>query len=133
MEVAAASTSPVHVEAGPSGAAPVELVKENLPEKPMSPTPDAPSQGDLSYIVQHASGKQLSTEQLAETQHYAKELKYPCGSLVYEGDGEDDFLYCLPASKEINVCREMMDKIGYSKLELGLSAVTKDQLADSLA
>jgi hypothetical protein len=41
-EVAAASPSPVHVEAGPSGAVPVELVKENLPEKPTSPTPESP-------------------------------------------------------------------------------------------
>jgi hypothetical protein len=30
-------------------------------------------------------------------------------------------------------CREMMDNIGYLKLELGLSAMMKDQLADSLA
>jgi hypothetical protein len=65
--------------------------------------------------------------------HFAKELKYPQGSLVYGGNNEDDFLYCLPDSKEINVCREMMDNMGYPKLELGLSVMTKDQLADSLA
>jgi hypothetical protein len=70
---------------------------------------------------------------MAETQHYDKELKYPQGSLVYGGDNEDAFLYCLPDSKEVNVCREMMDNMGYPKLELGLSAMTKDQLADSLA
>jgi hypothetical protein len=87
----------------------------------------------LNYIVQHASGKQLSVEQCAETQHYAKELKYPQGSLVYGGDNKDDFLYCLPDGKEINVCREMMDNMGYPKLELGLSVMTKDQLVDSLA
>jgi hypothetical protein len=72
-------------------------------------------------------------EQVVETQHYAKELKYSQGSLVYGGDNEDDFLYCLPDSKEVNVCSEMMDNMGYPKLELGLSAMTKDQLADSLA
>jgi hypothetical protein len=66
-------------------------------------------------------------------QHYAKELKYSQGSLVYGGNNEDGFLYCLPNSKEINVCREMMDNMGFPKLELGLSAMTKDQLADSLA
>jgi hypothetical protein len=87
----------------------------------------------LNYIVRHASGKQLSAEQLAKTQHYGKELKYPQGSLVYGGDNEDDFLYCLPDTKEVNVCREMMDNMGYPKLELGLSSMTKDQLADSLA
>jgi hypothetical protein len=50
-EVAAASPSPIHVEAKLSGAAPVELVKENLLEKPTSPALEAPSQGDLKYIV----------------------------------------------------------------------------------
>jgi hypothetical protein len=108
-------------------------VKENLLEKPTSPVPKAPPQDDLDYIVRHASGKRLSEEQIAEVQHYAKNLKYPRGSLVYRGNDEDDFLYCLPNSKEINVCREMMDKMGYPKLELGLSTMTKDQLADSLA
>jgi hypothetical protein len=78
-------------------------------------------------------GKQLSEEQIAEVEHYAKELKYPRGSLVYGGNDEDDFLYCLPDSKEIIVCREMMDNMGYPKLEIGLSVMTKDQLADSLA
>jgi hypothetical protein len=62
-----------------------------------------------------------------------KDLKYPYGSLVYRGNDEDDFLYCLPDNKDINVCREMMDNMGYPKLELGLSAMTKDQLADNLA
>jgi hypothetical protein len=80
----------------------------------------------LNYIVRHASGKQLSTEQVVKTQHYAKELKYPQGSLVYRGDNKDDFLYCLPDSKEVNICREMMDNMWYPKLELGLSAMTED-------
>jgi hypothetical protein len=132
-EVATTSISFVHAEAGPSEAVLEKLVGESLLEKPTTPAPEAPPQGDLNYIVQHASGKQLSVEQVAETQHYANELKYPQGSLVYGGDNEDDFLYCLPDSKEVNVCCEMMDNMGYPKLELGLSAMTKDQLADSLA
>jgi hypothetical protein len=66
-------------------------------------------------------------------QHYARGLQYPQGSLVYGGDGEDDFLYCLPHNKEMHVYREMADNVGYPKLELGLSAMTKDQFADSLA
>ena len=45
---------------------------------------------------------------------------------MYGGDDEDDFLYCLPDNKEINVYREMADNIGYPKLELGLSAMSKD-------
>jgi hypothetical protein len=87
----------------------------------------------LDYIIRHASRKQLSEEQIAEVQHYSKDLKYPQGSLVYSGNDKDDFLYCLPDSKEINVCREIMDNIGYPKLELGLSAMSKDQHADRLA
>jgi hypothetical protein len=53
--------------------------------------------------------------------------------LVFNGTDEDDFLYCLPDNKEISVCQEMADNIGYPKLELGQSVMSKDQLADSLA
>jgi hypothetical protein len=71
--------------------------------------------------------------QIAEAQHYAKDLKYPRGSLVYGGDEEDDFLYYLPDNKEINVCREMMDNMSYLKVELKLSLMLKDHLAYCLA
>jgi hypothetical protein len=53
--------------------------------------------------------------------------------LVYGGDDEDDFLYCLPDNKEVNVCRKMMNNMGFLKLELRLFAMSKDQLVDSLA
>jgi hypothetical protein len=82
--------------------------------------------------VCHASRKKLSKEQIVEAQHYARDLQYPRGSLVYGGDDEDDFLYCLSVNKEIHVCREMADNVGYPKLELSLSKMTKDQLADSI-
>ena len=52
---------------------------------------------------------------------------------MYGDDDEDDFLYCLLDNKEIIVCHEMADNIGYPKLELGLSVMSKDQLVDSLA
>jgi hypothetical protein len=132
-EVAAASASPIHIEAGPLETKPVELAKESLLGKPTSPIPEASSQGDLEYVVRHASEKQLSEEQIVEIQHYAKDLKYPRGSLVYEGNDEDDFLYYIPDNKEINVCREMMDNMGYPKLELDLFVMMKDQLAHNLA
>jgi hypothetical protein len=109
------------VEAGPSETALIPLEKESVPEKPKSPAPEAPLK-EMEFIVRHALGKQLSEEQVAKVQHYAKDLKYPQGSLVYGGNDEDDFLYCLPDSKEIHVCWEIMDNIGYPKLELGLSA-----------
>jgi hypothetical protein len=52
---------------------------------------------------------------------------------VYNGTNEDDFLYCLPDNKEISVCWEMARIIGFSKLKVGLSAMSKDDLANSLA
>jgi hypothetical protein len=85
------------------------------------------------YIVRHASGKKLSEEEIFEANHYARELKYPKGALVFNGTDEDDFLYCLPDSKELSVCREMARSMGFPKLEAGLCAMTKDDLADSLA
>jgi hypothetical protein len=120
------------VEAKPSEAAPLDVEKEGAFEEFKSSAPEAPAE-ELEFIVRHASGKQLSEEQIAETRQYAKDLKYPQGSLVYNGNDEDDFLYCLPDNKEIYVCREMMRNMGFPKLELGLSAMSKDDLADSLA
>jgi hypothetical protein len=119
-------------EAKPSEAAPLVLEKEGASEKSKSPAPGA-SVEELEFIVRHASGKQLSEGQIAEARQYAKDLKYPQGSLVYNGNDEDGFLYCLPDNKEISVCREMMRNMGYPKLELGLSAMSMDDLADNLA
>jgi hypothetical protein len=48
-------------------------------------------------------GKKLSNEQIAEAQHYVRDLQYPRVSLVFSGDDEDDFLYCLSDNKEIHV------------------------------
>jgi hypothetical protein len=55
------------------------------------------------YIVRHASGKRLSEEEKREAQYYAQKLKYPKGALIFNGSGEEDFLYCLPDSKEISL------------------------------
>jgi hypothetical protein len=85
------------------------------------------------YLIRHASLGKLSAKQTTEVQNYAKDLKYPSGLLVYGGNDDDDYLYCLLDNREIQVCREMMDKMGYPKLECGLSAMPKDQLPDCLA
>jgi hypothetical protein len=108
------------------------LEKKDVPEKVKSTTPEAPSK-DIDFIIRHALGKRLSEEEIAEAKHYARELEYPKGALVYNGTDEDDFLYCLPNNKEISVCREMAKNMGFPKLEVGLSAMSKDDLADSLA
>jgi hypothetical protein len=109
-----------------------EAVEQILPKKFATPTPEASSKV-LDYIVRHASGKRLSEEEKREAQYYAQKLKYPKGALIFNGSGEEDFLYCLPDSKEISVCREMSRSFGFPTLEVGLSALSKDELADSLA
>jgi hypothetical protein len=122
----------VSAEARPSEITPLILEKEGAPEKSKSSAPGAPAE-ELEFIVRHASGKQLSEEQIDEAKQHTKDLKYPRGSLVYSGNDEDDFLYCLLDNKEISVYREMMKSMGYPMLELGLSAMSKDDLVDSLA
>jgi hypothetical protein len=52
---------------------------------------------------------------------------------VFNGTDEDDFLYCLLDNKEISVYREMAKSMGFPKLEVGLSAMSKDDHADNLA
>jgi hypothetical protein len=43
-------------------------------------------------------------------------------------------IFVLPSGQQgVFVCREMAENIGFPKLELGLSAMSKDDLADSLA
>jgi hypothetical protein len=118
-ETIATSATPDCTKAEPLETRPTEQIIESLPEKLSLPIPEAASVEDLDFIICHALGKQLTQRQIVEAQHYAKELKYPRGSLVYKGDEENDFLYCLPDSKEIDVCREMMDKMVIRSLSLG--------------
>jgi hypothetical protein len=91
------------------------------------------SNKSIDYIIRHASGKVLSQEEMLEAQHYAQKLKYSKGALVFNGSGEEDFLYYLLDNKEISVCQEIGKSIGFLKLEDGLSILSKDELADSLA
>jgi hypothetical protein len=55
------------------------------------------------------------------------------GKVAKASKAQDDFLYCLPDNKELSVCQEMARSMGFPKLEAGLCAMTKDDLADSLA
>jgi hypothetical protein len=64
-EIVVASTS-AHTEAGSSEVVLEKLLEESLREKPSALAPEAPSQGDLDYIVRHASRKRLTEEQNAE-------------------------------------------------------------------
>jgi hypothetical protein len=113
-------------------AAEEEAIEQILPKKSAAPTPEA-LQENTEYIICHASGKNLSKEEKREAQYYAQKLKYPKGALTFNDSGEEDFLYCLPDCKEISVYREMSRSFGFPTLEDGLSVLSKDELADSLA
>jgi hypothetical protein len=114
-------------------AASEEKATEQIASSKMQASAPEASDKDIDYIIRHASRKELSQEEKLEAQHYAQKLKYPKGALVFNGSGEEDFLYCLPNNKEISVCREIGRSIGFPKLEDGLSIFSKDKLADSLA
>jgi hypothetical protein len=75
----------------------------------------------------------LTEKEKQEAQFYAQKLKYPKGALIFNGSGEEDFLYCLRDSKEISVYREMSKSFGFPTLEDGLSVLSKNELADILA
>jgi hypothetical protein len=62
-------------------AAETEAVEQILAKKAATPTSEV-----LDYIIRHASGKRLSEEEIFEAKHYARELKYPKGALVFVGD-----------------------------------------------
>jgi hypothetical protein len=109
-----------------------KAAEQILAEETGTATPEAFSE-TLNYTLRHASGKQLTEKEKQEAQFYAQKLKYPKGALIFNGSGEEDFLYCLPDSKEISVYREMGRSFGFPTLEDGLSVLSKDELADSLA
>jgi hypothetical protein len=104
---------------------------QGITEEARSHAPEASSE-DADYIIRHASGKKLSKEEILEVRHYAQSVKYPKWALVFNGTDEDDFLYCLPYNKEISVCGEIAKSMGFPKLVEGLSAMSKDDLADNL-
>jgi hypothetical protein len=129
-----AKTKPTTTEQGAEGITSDANIafEKSMAKEAESFTPEAFSEG-FDYIVRHASGKRLSEEEISEAKHYARELQYQTGALVFNGTTEDDFLYCLLDNKELSVCREMARSMGFSKLEAGLCAMTKADLANNLA
>jgi hypothetical protein len=125
--------TPLEAEEAKIAKATEEVMSEpTLVEEIDTTAPEASSK-IYDYFVRHASGKKLSKEEVFEANHYAKELKYLKGALVFNGTNEEDFLYYLSDNKELSVCREMARSMGFPKLEAGLCAMTKEDLADSLA
>jgi hypothetical protein len=109
-----------------------KTIEQIASEKIEAPAPEALNKS-TNYIIRHASGKELSQEEMLEARHYSQKLKYSKGALVFNGSDEEDFLYCLPDNKEISVCQEIGRSMGFPKLEDGLSILSKDDLADILA
>jgi hypothetical protein len=110
----------------------IEAAEQILAEETGTAAPEAFSEA-FNYILRHASRKELTEKEKREAQIYAQKLKYPKGALIFNGNGEEDFLYCLPDSKEISVYREMIKSFGFPTLEDGLSVLSKNELANSLA
>jgi hypothetical protein len=137
---AEASKHQAETEAGPSEPAKLksleaeetETAEQILVEETGTAAPKAFSKA-FDYILRHASRKELAEKEKQEAQFYAQKLKYPKGALIFNGSGEEDFLYCLPDSKEISVCREMSKSFGFPTLEDGLLVLSKNELANSLA
>jgi hypothetical protein len=137
---AEASKHQTETEVGPSErekvksleAEETETAEQISAEETGTAAPEAFSEA-FDYILQHASGKKLTEKGKKEAQFYAQKLKYPKGALIFNGSVEEDFLYCLPDSKEISVCQEMSKSFGFPTLEDGLSVLSKNELADSLA
>jgi hypothetical protein len=84
-------TAPGSGVSNPSGSVSAKIMPNILSGKENLPRTKKPSVEDVEYIVRHASRKKLSREQIAEVQHYARDLKYPRGTLVYGGNDEDDY------------------------------------------
>jgi hypothetical protein len=136
LTIAEAAKSQVETEAGPSEPTKEksleigekettkEATKQTLPEKTATPTPKTEKEV-LDYFVRRASGKRLSNEEKREAQYYARKLKYPKEALIFNGSGEEDFLYCLPDSKEISVCREISRSFRFPTLEDGAFGAIK--------
>jgi hypothetical protein len=124
---AGATQAQADAEAGPS------VPTEQIASEKIEASALEASNKSIDYIIRHASGKELSQEEMLEARHYTQKLKYPKGVLVFNGSNEEDFLYYLPDNKEISVCWEIGKSIRFPKLEDDLSILSKDELADSLA
>jgi hypothetical protein len=77
--------------------------------------------------------EKISLKRRTRSSTLCPEAEISKGGIGIHDSGEEDFLYCLPDSREISVCREMSRSFGFPTLEDGLSVLSKDELADSLA
>jgi hypothetical protein len=90
--------------------------EKSVAKEAESIAPEALSE-DFDYIIRHASGKRLSKEEIFEAKHYARELKYPKGALVFNGTDEDDFLLLPPGQQRIICLPGDGQKYGFSEAQ----------------
>jgi hypothetical protein len=83
------------------------------------------------YMAHHSTDKTPTAELITETRAFVEKLRYPWGQQFLEG--ADDYLYCCPKNLEIDICRYMMDYIGFTKLEVGLFVMSSEGFLGCLA
>jgi proteasome lid subunit RPN8/RPN11 len=74
--------------------------------------PEAPSK-ICDYIVRHTSGKKLSEEEIFEANHYARELKYPKGALVFNGQTKMTSYTASQTTKNYLSARRWLEAWGF--------------------
>jgi hypothetical protein len=111
------SSKPALAEDKGKGPAKFEEAKKAIKyDTPLDEGPFDQDLGGRRYRVHHAIGKVMGAKQLVEAIGFAKQHGYPSGSTIFEG-GPGDYLYCCQDNMEIEVCRYMVDNIGFPKLE----------------
>lgn len=106
-----------------NGKGPVEIEeakKANQDDTPLGDGPFDQEFGGRSYRVHQSVEKEMDTKQMAKVVGFAELLGYPSGFTIFSG-GPSDFLYYYPNGQENDVCRYMVDNIGFPKLEAILS------------
>jgi hypothetical protein len=73
----------------------------------------------------------MGAKQLAEAIGYTEQIGHPSGSTIY-GGGPDDYLYCCSDNLEKEVCRHMVNNIGFPKLEARLSIMSSEDFSNYL-
>jgi hypothetical protein len=106
--------------------------KDQTREKGQSLLPPKPLSRMLIIFIVMLRGKSCPKKS-SGSQTLCAKIEIFERALVFNGTNDDNFLYCLPDNIEISVCREIAKIMGFLNLEDGLSILSKDDLADSLA
>lgn len=113
------SGGPAHADEMGKGTAEIKEAKKAIEgDMFMGKGPFDQEFGGRYYRVYHSARKAMGGQAL----EFAEQLGYPLGSIIFEV-GPDNYLYYCPDSRETDVCRYMVDNIGFPKLEVVLSTM----------